>query len=416
MKKIGMKDLSREQCISLLKKYKNPDNIIAHSMVVNEVSCFLAKKLILSGETLDYDMVNFGSLLHDIDKFQTLNTKNHAILAKRWLDDMGLRDISKVVFSHKLGCVLHKKTYPKNWEEKIIYYADKRVKYDMIVTLKDRFNYLRNRYGKLYPESMRKIDSAEPEAYKIEKEIFDTIGINPLRLKYNIEKEREDVTKLKKNTKAIVFDFWNTLAVNKGSKDYYMKMPVLLGIEKDKGWGRIMEEGLMLDRFDSRRDAFENLVKLIRKKKGRYDGKNIGHVITLWDQMDKKLNLFDDSYSVLKRLKKKYKIGIISNTQSFSINCGKKIFDMADEVSLSCDEHLLKPDKKIFERMVKKLGVKARETVMVGDNYHDDVLAANEAGYEPIQIRRNSSDLTHKETKFYKNLIISLHDLERIFL
>lgn len=45
-----------------------------------------------------------------------------------------------------------------------------------------------------------------------------------------------------------------------------------------------------------------------------------------------------------------------------------------------------KPDKVIFEHALQKVGVRADETLYVGDNYYADVLGARNAGIEPILI------------------------------
>lgn len=64
---------------------------------------------------------------------------------------------------------------------KIIFYADKRVKHDKIVTLKERFNDLRKRYA-TNEEILKKILVAEKLACQVETTIFKKIGSSPNNL------------------------------------------------------------------------------------------------------------------------------------------------------------------------------------------------------------------------------------------
>jgi len=57
----------------------------------------------------------------------------------------------------------------------IVYYADKRVNHDQIVSLEERFKYFRETYGEKDSKVMEKINKAEKPTFAIEKIIFDKL-------------------------------------------------------------------------------------------------------------------------------------------------------------------------------------------------------------------------------------------------
>jgi putative nucleotidyltransferase with HDIG domain len=166
---------SRKECFELLKKYNTPKNILKHSITVNRFANRLAKLLMAKGIPINKTLVDRASLLHDIGKFEALSKggsheeKGYKILRKE-----GFNEIANIVKKHSLFSVLSKKEAPVTWEEKIVFYSDKRVNEDKIVTLEERIAYLKKRYGKS-KRVLKRIEAAEPLIYQIEKEIFDII-------------------------------------------------------------------------------------------------------------------------------------------------------------------------------------------------------------------------------------------------
>ncbi len=169
---------SREQCIELLKKYELPPHIIRHSEAVEKLAVFLAKKFNAKGISVNTELVSRISLLHDIDKMQTLKPgfeHLHSKLSKEILEKEGFPLIGKMVSKHLLENVLEEKPF-ENWEEKLLLYSDKRVNHDQIVSLQERFDYLLDRYGK-EKKIFDRISACKPGAEELEKEIFSNLDI-----------------------------------------------------------------------------------------------------------------------------------------------------------------------------------------------------------------------------------------------
>ena len=169
---------TREECYALLKEYEIPDNIMNHIDIVNKISIFLANKLIETGMEINIDMVDRASLLHDLDKMLTLGKHNHGEITKEILTKKGYPELAEIALQHRVKSINDN----LSWEAKIVSYADRRVMHNKIVSISQRFADLIARYN--VPEG--RLDSAEKQYNKLEKEIFDRIGMKPKELKKHI--------------------------------------------------------------------------------------------------------------------------------------------------------------------------------------------------------------------------------------
>ena len=175
-----MKVPSKGECMKLLKKYNVPENIIQHSLFVGRIAVYLAKKLKQSGKNVDINLVEAGALLHDIAKYKSILENNeyaHADMAEEILKKEGYPNVGRIAKMHQLDRVKEL----KNWEEKVVYYADKRVLHRKLVSLKERYEDLKRRYN--VPKERRY--PLEP-LLELEKEIFDAINESPDKLKKEI--------------------------------------------------------------------------------------------------------------------------------------------------------------------------------------------------------------------------------------
>ena len=164
---------TREECFELLKEYNVSENIIKHIMLVNKIAVFLAKKLKESGLDINVDLVDRASLVHDIDKIQTLGTGKHGVITEEILTKRGYPVVGKIARQHKFS-VIHDPAL--SWEAKVISYADRRVLHHSLVSLKERLDGSWERYKHKYKE--RDLE-AERLFRELEKDIFSRIGLKP---------------------------------------------------------------------------------------------------------------------------------------------------------------------------------------------------------------------------------------------
>lgn len=95
--------------------------------------------------------------------------------------------------------------------------------------------------------------------------------------------------------------------------------------------------------------------------------------------------------ALLQRLKPAYQIGIVTNNRTAEQEEKLRYLGMRGlVVALITSEGVgvLKPDPAIYEVALRRLGVRAAETVMVGDNWQADVLGALAMGIRPVWLNR----------------------------
>jgi HD superfamily phosphodiesterase len=146
-------------------------------MEVAKVALFISTELNKRGQRISLDLVEAASLLHDLTKTECLKTKeDHAKTGSQLLRGMGYERVGEVVAQH---IWLGKEADPLTIsEEEIVNYADKRVMHDRIVSLEERFNDLKDRYGK-DQKAIDYLDRMEREIYGIEHKIFFILQIDP---------------------------------------------------------------------------------------------------------------------------------------------------------------------------------------------------------------------------------------------
>ena len=197
-----MKIPSKKKCYELFSKYKTPIHIIKHSEAVNKVAVIIAEKLKEKGINVDVDAVDRASLLHDFARvvdfkntefekntekqkfYEELRTRfknmHHADAGCKILVKEGYPEIGKIVSKHKF-IVIGTEEEPKTWEEKIVYYVDKRAIDDKIVSLKERFDDLDKRYGSGKAGLIDKniILKKQKLIFELENELFAPLDIKP---------------------------------------------------------------------------------------------------------------------------------------------------------------------------------------------------------------------------------------------
>ncbi len=118
----------------------------------------------------------------------------------------------------------------------------------------------------------------------------------------------------------------------------------------------------------------------------------VGATMAFADELLHYVRLDADAVDILRKLRGKYKLGIVSN---FAIpECAWKLLDrfglkgFFDIVVVSGAVNQRKPSPKIFEKALNALGVDSSRTVFVGDMPGLDVKGAKNVGIRAILIER----------------------------
>ena len=136
---------TKSECLQILKDNKVPDNIVAHLKAVCDFSMKIVDLLEKKGIKANRKLIAAGALLHDIKK---MSQDDHVIEGCELIKSLGFPEVASIIKKHGLYHLEDQEFTPKSWEEKIVFYADKRVKGDRIVSLGERFEYIKQRYKK----------------------------------------------------------------------------------------------------------------------------------------------------------------------------------------------------------------------------------------------------------------------------
>lgn len=166
---------TRNQCYELFEKYETPEKVITHCETVNKVARCLASRLKDAGILVNVALVDRASLLHDIARV----SDHHAQKGAEILRKEGYPKIAEIISRHRYDTI--GKDDFETWEEKIVYYADKRATHK-IVSIKERTA----RWMEKYSNYKNSIQEKLPKVRKLENEIFNHLSIRPNELNEKI--------------------------------------------------------------------------------------------------------------------------------------------------------------------------------------------------------------------------------------
>jgi len=193
-----------EQCYELLKQCNVPRHIVRHCEVTTDFAVELARKIAANGTDVNIDFVHRACLLHDIMRAGDFHKPLDEIFdepvseedIKKWRQlsqrHKGLRhedaayeflknqypEIALAIKKHAYKSLLDEKLKPSTIEEKIVYYADKRVMHDKVVPLAER---LAEGHGRNIPAGCKKTvdtDYVDSLIFELERELFAVAEIS----------------------------------------------------------------------------------------------------------------------------------------------------------------------------------------------------------------------------------------------
>jgi len=192
--------------------------------------------------------------------------------------------------------------------------------------------------------------------------------------------------------KAVCFDLWNTL-IYCPTKDRLNEIISLLGLEGRTDYRRIIEDAektMFKDSSVNDRKFFEWLCAEHNVKKGVED---IDSAVRIWESRLNGVKLFPEAMEVIGKLGEKHKLALVSNIEGSGVKYMREkqgeLLKHFDEVIMSCEVGLAKPDERIFKLACRKLKTKPPETMMVGDYPRIDYDGALKAGLKAVLVDRN---------------------------
>jgi len=194
--------MNKEEIFKLYKKYHVPVHVVSHMNQVKNICDILADKFIKKGHKINKKTLSNAALVHDLFRvcdFRDFDPKKidqkitkedikvwthlrekygkigHVKAIGDFLRNKGETTFATLVERHDFYNVDKLKTL----EEKILFYADKRVDHDVIVSLKKRFSEGTKRNAKKGDNEPLRIET-QNKILKLEKEIFSILGESAL--------------------------------------------------------------------------------------------------------------------------------------------------------------------------------------------------------------------------------------------
>jgi len=148
-------------------------NVLSHSIEVARLAAIIAGDL-----GANVNIAKKAGLLHDIGKTACLdNNEDHAAKGFEICLAHNLNSIADIIAEHVIL-----KTYKPEYgfaEKEIVYYADKRVNHDQVVSLKERLEYILERYGKNNETRCLAIKKNYTRCQDLEKRMFSLLPFEP---------------------------------------------------------------------------------------------------------------------------------------------------------------------------------------------------------------------------------------------
>lgn len=192
----------------------------------------------------------------------------------------------------------------------------------------------------------------------------------------------------KGKSKAIIFDAFGVL-ISDGARGMARKLALEMGLAD---WPEFFQElpfwqenwqKLWLGEMDE-----EEMEKGIASRLGKEKAKRF---FTGWRELTK---ADEKMVGLIRKLKTKgnLKLGLLVNTPPKLLEYLRQEIplNLFDEAVFSCETGLMKPDKRIFEMIAKKLGIKTEECLLIDDS-QENIEAAKKLGMQTIKFEDYSN-------------------------
>lgn len=197
--------MTTEDVLNIYRKFHVPQHIRRHMVMVCAAATVIADEIAQKGREVDLHSLQFAALVHDalkisnVDSFEEIffhqqitaedlqvwsdlkvqyGSIPDSLAMYRLLAAQGEEKTALMVKKHDFASLTNSALQPFNLEEKLLYYADKRVKHDQVVNLRERLRDGRDRYTRTQ-QQLEKDLLIEKKIYQLEKELFKNLAISP---------------------------------------------------------------------------------------------------------------------------------------------------------------------------------------------------------------------------------------------
>ena len=183
------------------------------------------------------------------------------------------------------------------------------------------------------------------------------------------------------NINTIIFDFGGVLI------DWNPRYMYRNEFEESSAMEHFLEQ-ICTDDWNLQQDKGRSLTEGTRILQEKFPEHAV-KIQLFYDQWEKMINGdIPQNVTVLRNLKEKYKLYGLTNwsAETFPIVFKRfAFFTLFDGIVISGEEKLIKPDKKIFELMLDRYRLEAKNSLFIDDNMKN-IQAAKEMGFVTIHV------------------------------
>jgi HAD superfamily hydrolase (TIGR01549 family) len=208
--------------------------------------------------------------------------------------------------------------------------------------------------------------------------------------------------------KVILFDLWNTLMYNDSDvrpADELMEIFKELGSEEPAD---TLDKILNQKEFLDEKQAAQSICK-----QTGCDPERVESILLGYNKI--RPTPFPDTLQALNRLRKSYKIVLVSNVGTFNLRITKAtgFFNLFHRTFFSCQIGMLKQNPDLFRYVIKEMGIEPEEAIMVGDCKFADIDPAEKVGIKSVLIKREGFPLNYNEKESFHRTIKNLDELDK---
>lgn len=209
--------------------------------------------------------------------------------------------------------------------------------------------------------------------------------------------------------KALIFDCWGTLFTSSLHPHPFEVFARTIGYDiKNRNFLKIFENHIMTNS-----NPISKNIELLLAELGIKSNQSL--VLELVKIINSSLSAqiaYDDTIDTLNNLKTSYRLILLSNTFNEGFTNLRSIYpiDSIFELTiLSYEEKTIKPNKELYKTVLNKTQLNSSEVIMIGDNLHDDIIAAQNSNIKAILLDRRN-----RHPEITENKINNLKNLEKL--
>ncbi len=186
-------------------------------------------------------------------------------------------------------------------------------------------------------------------------------------------------------TKAIIFDLWDTVIFVCGPHPI-IQVYERMGLKEQDMYefAQNLERSMMMREYTTMEEMF---VPLLKKYNIQEDPKLLFDLTEIWKKNINSVFFPPDMADVLKELRSKFKLVLLTNTDNFALKYVKYRYGIEnyfDFIVASCEVGLAKPDREIFQLALRRLNLDPQETCICGANIKNDIVVPREIGMKTV--------------------------------